>query len=180
MREDFERKLTKNEFDNLMVYLNRWFKQKSVLEIFEYFMENGSYTWTQGNFTNKIGLLYKTNADVILHKAKNNQNDLQTLGDMINDEQGKDKQYFLYINYHKAPQMWGLEDNQCMWGVGVHESYKPLQSKYFMILRQIKEKERQDNLNEFFSRYVDINGKKYNDKDVIILDESDMGTRNYC
>jgi len=182
MREDFERKLTKNEFDNLMVFLNRWFKPKSVLEIFEYFMKNGSYTWTQGNFTNKIGLLYKTNADIILHKITVKPNEFQLLSDMINNEQGINKQFFIFVNYHKAPQMWRLEDDQCIWGVGVHESYKPLQNEYWRRLKEIREKERQkkekekqNSLNVFFSKYVENGGK-----DLIILEESDMGTRNYC
>ena len=165
MREDFERKLTKNEFDNLMLRLNGHFKPKSMLEIFEYFMENGTYTWTQGKFTNKIGLLYKTHSDIMLHKTNNssinNQNDLQILRDMIDNEQGTDKQYFLYFNYHKSPQMWRLEDDRCIWGM-VHESYKPLQGEYFVRLRELKDKERQKNLNEFFSKYVEgEGGNKY-------------------
>jgi len=154
MREDFERKLTKNEFDNLIKVLNRHFKPKSVLEIFEYFMEKGSYTWTKGKFTNKIGLLYKTHADIMLHKI-NKQEDLEILKDMIDSEQGENKQYFLFINYHKALQMWRLEDDRCIWGVDVHENYKPLQSEYFLRLRELKEKERQKNLNEFYNKYVE-------------------------
>jgi len=159
MREDFERKLTKNEFDNLMLRLEGHFKPKSVLEIFEYFMENGSYTWTQGRFTNKIGLLYKTHADIMLHKANNKPEDLQKLKDMINKEQGEDKHYFLYFNYHKCSQMWRLEDDQCIWGVGVHESYKPLQYEYFRRLKEIREKEKLErdkkNINELLSKYVE-------------------------
>ena len=104
---------------------------------------------------NNIGLLYKTHADIMLHKANNKPDDIKKLENMINSEQGEDKQYFLYFNYHKCPQMWRLEDDKCIWGVGVHESYKPLQSEYFLRLRELKEKERQKNLNEFFSKYVE-------------------------
>jgi len=186
MREDFERKLTKNEFDNLMVDLNRWFKPESIPKIFEYFMENGSYTWTQGKFTNKIGLLYKTNADIILHKATVNSNELELLSDMINNEQSTEKEYFLFINYHKAPQMWRLEDRGCIWGVGVHESYKPLQGEYFRRLNFIreeerikKEKEKQNNLNVFYSKYVNTTCD-YCDKEVDKLYYSDVIKKNIC
>jgi len=156
MREDFERKLTKNEFDNLMNRLKRWFtSQKSLLEIFEYFMEHGSYTWTQNGFTNRIGLLYKTHSDTILHKATNNKQDMEVLKNMIDEEQGQDKHYFLYTNYHKDPQMWRLEDNRCIWGM-VHESYKPLQGQYFARFKTIREKQREENLTKFFSKYAEV------------------------
>ena len=178
MRKDFERKLSKNEFNNLMVRLNGHFKSKSVLEIFEYFMENGSYTWTQGNFTNKFGLLYKTHSDIMLHKANNKTEDLKTLKDMIDSEQGIDKYYFLYINYHKSPQMWRLDDDRCIWGM-VHDSYNPLQMKYFMRLKELKEKEKQkreqNNIDKIISKYVEDEDEN---KDIIVLDESDMGIRN--
>lgn len=169
MREDFERKLTKSEFDNLMGRFNRWFSSpKSLLEIFEYFMERGSYTWTQNGFTNRIGLLYKTHSDTILHKATNNKQDMEILKTMIDDELGQDKHYFLYTNYHKDPQMWRLEDNRCVWGM-VHESHRPLQGQYFIRLKEIKEKQREQNLTEFFSKYVEAK-----DTQCLELEESDI------
>lgn len=158
MREDFERKLTKSEFDNLMERLNRWFKPKSVLEVFEYFMEKGGYTWKKEVFTNRISLLYKTHADIMLHKTRFLPEDMQIIENMINEEQGIDKHYFLYTNYHKCPQMWRLEDMQCIWGVGLHESYKPLQRKYLTVLKEIKDKKKvekeQKVMDELLSKYV--------------------------
>lgn len=183
MREDFERKLTKNEFDNLMERLNKWFKPKLVIKVFEWFMESGSYTWKQYIYTNKIGLLYKTHADIMLYKTKINQKDIKVLRQMIDAEQGTEKQYFLYTNFHKQPQMWRLEDNKCIWGKGVHESYQPLRGKYFAMLEEFKEKERKErrqiDLYKLLVKYIDGYPKNSDELQEVELEEWEMNTRNY-
>jgi hypothetical protein len=156
MREDFGRKLTKNEFDNIVQKINGWFK--SIPEIFEYLMETGSFTWTKDGFTNKLGLLYKTHSEVMLHKNPNKQEDFTYLKNLIDEEQGTDKHFFFYINYHKSPQMWRLKDNRCIWGM-VHESYDPLQTIYFTMLKMKKQKEKLEKKltkeQSVFSKYVE-------------------------
>jgi len=157
MREDFERKLTKQELVNLMKKLNIHFSPTSSLEIFEHIMETGSFVWQKGGFTNKIGLLYKDHADIILHKANSNKpEELVIFKDMVESEQGTDKHYFFFINYHKAPQMWRLEDLKLIWGVGVHHSYGNMQGEYFARWRTILENKKLEQINEIYSKYAEV------------------------
>lgn len=156
MRIDYERKLTKQELTNLMKELNIHFTPHSALEIFEHIMENGSFVWQKGGFTNKLGLLYKDHADMMLHKATNKPEDMTELKEMIDIEQGTDKHYFLFINYHKAPQMWRLEDKKLIWGIGVHESYGNMQGEYFSRLREKRSLEKMEKINEIYSKYAEV------------------------
>jgi hypothetical protein len=156
MRIDYERKLTKQELDNLTKELSNHFTPASALQIFEYLMENGSFVWQKDGFTNKLGLLYKDHADMMLHKATNKLEDLTELKQMIDSEQGTDKHYFLFINYHKAPQMWRLEDMKLIWGVGVHESYGNMQNEYFSKFREKKAEEKLEKINEIYSKYAEV------------------------
>ena len=156
MREDFERKLTKQELNNLMKELNIHFSSASALEIFEHIMETGSFVWQKGGFTNKIGLLYKDHADMMLHKSLNKPEDNELLREMIELEQGTSKHYFLFYNYHKAPQMWRLEDMKLIWGIGVHESYGNMQGEYYNRLREKKAQEKLKKINEIYSKYAEV------------------------
>jgi len=160
MRIDYERKLTKQELTNLTTKLSVHFTPASALEIFEHIMETGSFVWQKGGFTNKLGLLYKDHADIILHKATSNKpEDLTIFKDMVESEQGTDKHYFLFINYHKAPQMWRLEDMKLIWGVGVHHDYGNMQGEYFARWRKILEDKKLEKVNEIYSKYADVGGK---------------------
>jgi len=160
MRIDYERKLTKQELTNLTEKLSVHFTPASALQIFEHIMETGSFVWQKGGFTNKLGLLYKDHADIILHKATSKKpEELEMFKDMVESEQGTDKYYFLFINYHKAPQMWRLEDMKLIWGVGVHESYGNMQGEYFTRWRKILEDKKLEKVNEIYSKYADIGGK---------------------
>ena len=139
-----------------MEKLNIHFSPASALELFEYIMENGSFVWQKSGWTNKIGLLYKDHADMILHKATNKPEDMIRLKEMIVVDQGTDKHYFLFINYHKAPQMWRLEDMKLIWGVGVHESYGNIQGEYFARLKEEKGLEKLKKINEIYSKYAEV------------------------
>jgi len=157
MRIDYERKLTKSELENLTSKLSIHFTPASALQIFEYLMENGSFVWQKGGFTNKLGLLYKTHEDMILHKVTSKKpEELLIFKDMVESEQGTDKHYFLFINYHKAPQMWRLEDMKLIWGVGVHESYGNLQGEYFKRWRDILDKQKLEKVNDIYSKYAEV------------------------
>jgi len=161
MRIDYERKLTKSELTNLTTKLSQHFTPASALEIFEHVMETGSFVWTKGGFTNKLGLLYKTHEEMILHKVTSkNPDELEIFKEMVESEQGTDKHYFLFINYHKAPQMWRLEDMKLIWGVGVHESYGNMQGEYFARWRKILEDKKLEKVNEIYSKYADVGGKQ--------------------
>lgn len=156
MREDYERKLTKQELTNLTKQLDSYFTPASALEIFEHIMENGSFVWQKQGWTNKIGLFFKDHADMILHKAINKPEDIIAIREMIEDEQGTNKHYFLFINYHKSPQMWRLEDMKLIWGIGVHESYGNMQGEYFTRWREKKAKEKLKKINEIYSKYAEV------------------------
>ena len=157
MRIDYERKLTKSELTNLTTKLSQHFTPASALEIFEHVMETGSFVWTKGGFTNKLGLLYKTHEEMILHKVTSkNPDELEIFKEMVESEQGTDKHYFLFINYHKAPQMWRLEDMKLIWGVGVHESYGNMQGEYFARWRKILEDKKLEKVNEIYSKYAEV------------------------
>lgn len=130
---------------NLQTAYNNFFKNKSV-------------------FSNKYSLIFDTNVNVILHKSGINNELSNDIEQIIEHNEGIEKQYFLFRNYHKDSQMWRLEDMRCIWGM-VHESYKPLQREYLHLFKMMIEA-------HSVNQYVE--------QDTLIeLEESDMGTRNY-
>jgi len=163
MFEKFERKLTKAEFDNLMCELARFHDNEKVNKIFFHLMENESYTWHTGRFTNKLSLIFNTNSNIINLDSESSDKEIwNEVNNEIIRREGKEKEFFLYINYHKDPKMWRLRDRQCMWS-SVHASYKPLQNEYYKMFLKLKERKTKDEKiqreKQFFERismYVDF------------------------
>ena len=159
----FERKMTKVEFDNTMKELHKYFHDnENAVCVFSKLMEYGSCSWSTGRFTNTISLIYKTNAHEILSNVSFNNEFYNSLKEVVEQNEGKDKTYFIYINYHKAPCEWRLSDMQCVYG-SVHPSYQPLIGQYQNILKSMKlEKERQISEQkkrkeyQIVSKYVDF------------------------
>ena len=172
MFEKFERKLTKKEFENIMTNIKRFFKdEEKAVHVFTRLMEEGTYYWQTSRFSNKYSLIFDTNVDIILHNSGISSELFGDIRNLIEHNEGIEKQYFLFKNYHKDPQMWRLEDMRCIWGM-VHESYKPLQRKYLGIIEQAKKKQKKQQLKQSIEQYVEQGIP-------IELEESDMGTRNY-
>lgn len=161
MFNKFDRKMNKVEFNNTIQKLEMFFDNKEkAINVFTELMENGSYTWNTGRFVNRISLFYKTNVNVILHTYSLNNMFYNKLKENIEMQEGTDKQYFIYINYHKDPSVWRLNDMQCINGM-VHPSYHPLSVKYHEIYEIMKQeeqerikKETEQRLNNSVSQYV--------------------------
>lgn len=169
MFSKFERKMTRNEFDNIMNRLKRHFDEDKAIHVFIKLMEYGTYNWQTGRFSNKFSLVFDTNVNVILHKSGITHDLFEDIKQLIEHNEGIEKQYFLFSNYHKDPQMWRIEDNRCIWGM-VHESYKPLQHQYLSIIKQVRTKQKEQQKKQLCEQYV---------QQYVELKESDMGTRNY-
>lgn len=171
MFDKFERKMTRNEFDNIMKELKKFFDEDKSIYVFTKLMEDGTYNWQTGRFSNKYSLIFNTNVNIILHKSGIDGSLFDNIKQIIEHNEGIEKQYFLFSNYHKDPQMWRIKDMRCIWGM-VHKSYKPLQGIYLQMIEKEKEKQKENHKQQSIEQYVEQN-------DSIELEESDMGTRNY-
>jgi hypothetical protein len=160
MHKTFERKMNQSEFKNLTENLSVHFKTElGVLDIFTKMMTFGAYCW-QDKFRNKLSLVYSKTSDLIMQKRYSSLYDDEVIA-IIDKEEGEDKQFFLFRNYHNSPQMWRLNDMKAIWGIGIHSSYKLLQPHYLNLCKQLeedakrnKEQKAIDNLKSFAASFI--------------------------